>query len=106
MQLAIPKVLRWLAIAGALAITAMALASPPTARAAGCDRIELGGERYAFYKQHMSCDTAKDNARHLRREPTWEPRRFDCDSGTNFQRSGFCRHVRRDNRYFGWHARE
>jgi hypothetical protein len=98
-------------IGGAIALFAFAVSSadatdnrdPVVATKGDCDKIEMGGTFYAFSVQHMRCRTAKHYAKHLRRDPNWEPRRFDCSSGSNFQDGGSCQHVRRENRGFAWH---
>ena len=68
-----------------------------------CNTIKFGGVARIFYKNNMSCDRAKRYARHVRRSRgRWEPRRFSCDSGSNFRSGGFCDHDFK-NKYFGWH---
>jgi hypothetical protein len=55
-----------------------------------------------FFRNHMRCRTAKHYARHLHREPSWEPKRFNCRV-TGDRPEGSRRHVERENRFFLWH---
>jgi hypothetical protein len=52
----------------------------------------------------MSCGRAKRYARHVHRSRgNFEPKNFDCESGSNFDEGGACHNVNRHNVYFGWH---
>jgi hypothetical protein len=54
-----------------------------------CHTISFENVQYVFFRQNMKCGAAKDTARHLRRSHgDWEPGRFRCSSGTNFQSDG------------------
>lgn len=67
-----------------------------------CNSIKLGEPRI-FYKENMACGRAKRYARTLYRSGGKnEPRNFSCESGSNFDEGGGCRHDFR-NEYFGWH---
>jgi hypothetical protein len=74
-----------------------------TDRRAGCDRINLGGQK-VFYKQLMNCRTAKTYARRLyRSDGANKPDGFKCGSGSGWETGGMCVHRRNGNRLFGWH---
>jgi hypothetical protein len=95
------------AIAGALALglTFGLTASGAEGMAGGkraCSSINLGGPKI-FFKHNMNCKAAKKKARQVyasRGEN--EPRKFNCQSGSNFEDGGSCQHVSKD-KYFGWH---
>jgi hypothetical protein len=77
-------------------------ADAPAAQKSGCDTIKLGEPRI-FYKHNMRCSKAKSYARRVyRSDGRDEPRRFTCESGSNFDEGGSCRHETK-NKYFGWH---
>lgn len=89
---------------GALCLAAAVPAAPAVTSKAkrSCDTIRLGKVR-VFYKHNMRCAKAKRLARRLyRSEGRNRPRKFVCQSGSNFNSGGSCRH-RSKNRYFGWH---
>jgi hypothetical protein len=68
----------------------------------GCDSINLGGPKI-FFKQNMNCKSAKKKARQVYRSRGQnEPRKFDCESASNFEEGGSCQHVSK-NKAFGWH---
>jgi hypothetical protein len=81
---------------------AAASISEPMRKAGRCDTINFGGEDFVFFRSHMRCRTAKHYARHLHREPSWEPKRFDCRVHSG-GREGSCEHVERENRFFLWY---
>jgi hypothetical protein len=67
-----------------------------------CNSINLGGPR-VFFKQNMKCEKAKHYARRLyKTDGRDEPRNFNCQSGSNFNQGGGCRHDFK-NKLFGWH---
>lgn len=67
-----------------------------------CNSINLGEPR-VFYKHNMRCSTAKHYARRLFTTDGGDwPRNFTCESGSNFNEGGSCRHDSKD-KYFGWH---
>jgi hypothetical protein len=77
-------------------------ADAPASDKAGCDSIKLGGPRI-FYKHNMRCQKAKKYARRVYESGGRdEPRRFSCESGSNFDEGGSCHHDSKD-KYFGWH---
>ncbi len=77
-------------------------ADAPGSEKRGCDMIKLGEPRI-FYKHNMRCSKAKDYARRVyRSDGRDEPRRFTCESGSNFDEGGSCHHDTK-NKYFGWH---
>lgn len=72
-------------------------------RGGGCNSITLGEPR-VFYKNNMGCDRAKRYARRVyRRNGNWEPRNFSCESGSDFNEGGGCRHDSKPRTFFGWH---
>lgn len=91
--------------ATALAFTGSAsVPSTVTTAEAGqrCINLDYGGTRYVFYKEGIRCRRAKRWARRVHRtEGRWEPRRYDCNSGTNFRRDGACERSRR--KFFLWY---
>ena len=86
-----------------VAIAATAPAGASTAKPSGCDSINLGEPR-VFYKSHMRCKKAKHYARRLyKTDGDDRPRKFTCESGSNFNEGGSCRHDFKPKKYFGWH---
>jgi hypothetical protein len=101
---------RWIVgaamLAGAVPAFALLAGSPPSAAApwsprTACDTISFENVQHVFFRKNMRCGAAKDMARHLRRSHgDWEPRRFRCSSGTNYQRDGSCTHRQHPNTFF------
>lgn len=92
-------------VLGAFMLASSAAASGPDSHGSqkrGCDMIKLGEPR-VFYKHNMRCKKAKHYARRLyKTDGRDEPRRFTCQSGSNFNEGGACHHDS-ENKYFGWH---
>ncbi len=93
---------------GLLGIAVALLAGVPPGSASsdgkrGCTSINLGGPK-VFSKENMRCKTAKHYARRVyRTNGEWEPRNFDCSSGSNFDEGGSCTHDSKP-KYFFWHV--
>jgi hypothetical protein len=74
-----------------------------TTMRSGCQEISFEDVKYVFYRHRVNCEVAKDWARHVRRSHgDWEPRGFNCRSGSDFQTGGEC-HTPGRSRYFGYH---
>jgi hypothetical protein len=91
-----------------LAAVGVLVAAPASGSAApakrACDVLEYGGDQYVFFKQGIACGKAQKWARKVHRNPSWEPRHWDCESGSNFETGGSCFLANRPNeRFFGWH---
>ena len=90
-----------LALAGGIAAAPAMGGSEGVAYERGCSSIKLGGPKI-FYKTHLPCDKAKRWARKVYRTGgAFEPRNFNCTSGSNFVDGANCQHTFR-NKNFGW----
>ena len=90
-----------LVTAGAVAAEAAGTSETGGAKRA-CNSINLGGPR-VFYKHNMRCHRAKHYVRRLyKTDGRDEPRKFNCTSGSHFNKGADCRHKTK-NKYFGWH---
>jgi hypothetical protein len=97
-----------LAIVAASVVTTLALAAPAADASEGsstkraCNSINLGEPR-VFYKHNMRCHKAKHYARRLyKTDGRDEPKKFACESGSNFNQGARCQHDFK-NKLFGWH---
>ncbi len=91
-------------IALGTSVAAPAAYDAATKRGCDADQIELGGREYVFHKHHMSCERAKRYAHHVyNSNGNWEPRNFNCRSGSNFNQGAFCQKRVGQNESFGWH---
>ena len=87
-----------------LALGPGAAMDPPAAHARACDNIRFDGRDYVFYKQDVRCRRAKKLLRHVRRtRGDWQPRRWDCGSGSNWTTGGGCSKRGNPRKLFGFH---